>query len=41
MEVIPWIVLVWCLAPFLATLVNPRLVTLITSGFLAVRPRLE
>ncbi len=40
-EVIPWIVLVWCLAPFLATLVNPRLVTLITSGFLAVRPQQE
>jgi amino acid transporter len=34
-RVIPWIVLVWCCAPVVATLVNPRLVELITSGFLA------
>jgi amino acid transporter len=34
-RVIPWIVLVWCCAPIIATALNPRLVNLVTSGFLA------
>jgi amino acid transporter len=36
---IPWLVLAWCCAPLVATLLNPRLVDLITSGFLAARSR--
>ena len=38
-HVIPWIVLLWCCAPILATLLHPRLVYLITSGFLAASSR--
>jgi amino acid transporter len=38
-RVIPWIVLAWCCAPVVATLVNPRLVDLVTSGFLAAGSR--
>jgi amino acid transporter len=38
-RVIPWIVLAWCCAPVVATLLNPRLVDLITSGFLAAGSR--
>jgi amino acid transporter len=38
-RVIPWIVLVWCCAPVIATLVNPRLVELIASGVLAASSR--
>ena len=38
-RVIPWIVLAWCCAPLIATLVHPRLVDLITSGFLAATAR--
>ncbi len=34
-RVIPWVVLGWCCAAVIATLLNPRLVDLITSGFLA------
>jgi amino acid transporter len=34
-RVLPWIVLAWCCAPVIATLLNPRLVDLIMSGFLA------
>jgi di/tricarboxylate transporter len=34
-RMIPWIVLVWCCAPVLATLLKPGLVTLVTSGVLA------
>jgi hypothetical protein len=33
--VIPWVVLAWCCAPVIATLLNPRLVERMTSGFLA------
>jgi len=36
---IPWIVLAWCCAPLVATLLNPRMVDLVTSGFLAARSR--
>jgi hypothetical protein len=36
---IPWIVLAWCCAPLVAMLLNPRLVDLVTSGFLAARSR--
>jgi amino acid transporter len=36
---IPWIVLVWCCAPIVATLLHPRLVTLISSGILAADSR--
>jgi amino acid transporter len=36
---IPWLVLAWCCAPLVATLLNPRLVALVTSGFLAARSR--
>ena len=35
-RVLPWLVLLWCCAPVAATLINPRLVARITSGFLAV-----
>jgi predicted membrane channel-forming protein YqfA (hemolysin III family) len=38
-RVIPWIVLAWCCVPLIATLVHPRLVELVTSGFLAARVR--
>jgi amino acid transporter len=38
---IPWIVLVWCCAPLLATLLNPKLVGLVAAGFLATRERTE
>jgi amino acid transporter len=38
-QMIPWIVLLWCCAPLLATLLHPRLVDLITSGFLAATSR--
>src|SRR5262249_36562240 len=34
-RVIPWIVLAWCCAPIIATALNPRLIELVTSGFLA------
>jgi hypothetical protein len=34
-------VLVWCCAPLLATLLNPRLVGLVAAGFLATRERTE
>jgi amino acid transporter len=34
-QVIPWIVLAWCCAPIIATALHPRLVDLVTSGFLA------
>jgi hypothetical protein len=37
--VIPWIVLVWCCAPVVATLLHPRLVALISSGILAASSR--
>jgi amino acid transporter len=33
--VIPWIVLAWCCAPLVATLLNPKLLDLVRSGFLA------
>ena len=36
---IPWIVLAWCGTPLVGTLLNPRLVDLVTSGFLAARSR--
>jgi hypothetical protein len=32
-------VLAWCCAPLLATLLHPRLVELITAGFLAASVR--
>jgi amino acid transporter len=38
-RVLPWIVLAWCCAPVLATLLSPRLVELITSGVLAASSR--
>ena len=38
-RVIPWIVLVWSCAPIVATLLDPRLVELVASGFLAARAR--
>ena len=38
-RVIPWIVLAWCCAPVIATLLHPRLVDLITAGFLAASVR--
>ena len=40
-RVIPWIVLVWCCAPVVATLLYPRAVDLIASGFLAMRSKDE
>ena len=33
----PWLVLAWCIAPLLATMMNPRLVERVNSGFLTVR----
>ena len=30
----PWLVLVWCVAPLLVTMINPRLVDRVKSGFL-------
>lgn len=33
----PWLVLVWCVAPLLVTTINPRLVKRVKSGFLTVR----
>ena len=38
-RVFPWIVLAWCCAPVVATLLSPRLVELITSGVLAASSR--
>lgn len=38
-RVIPWVVLAWCCAPMLATLINPRIVQHITAGFLAASAR--
>jgi hypothetical protein len=38
-RVLPWIVLAWCCAPFIATLLHPPLVDLVSSGFLAARSR--
>jgi amino acid transporter len=35
--VMPWLVLAWCVAPLLATMLNPRLVERVKSGFLTVR----
>jgi amino acid transporter len=32
--VMPWLVLAWCVAPLLATMINPRLVEHVKSGFL-------
>jgi amino acid transporter len=40
-RVIPWIVLVWCCLPVMATLVSPRLVELVKFGFLAESSRAE
>jgi amino acid transporter len=37
--VIPWIVLAWCCAPLVATLLNPKLLDRIRSGFLAASSR--
>ncbi len=34
--VMPWLVLVWCVAPLVATMINPQLVKYVKSGFLAV-----
>jgi amino acid transporter len=36
-RVIPWIVLAWCCGPVVATLLHPRLLDLVKSGFLAAR----
>jgi hypothetical protein len=30
----PWLVLAWCVAPLLATMINPRLVERVKFGFL-------
>lgn len=38
-RVLPWIVLAWCCAPLIATLLHPPLVDLVSSGFLAARSR--
>jgi amino acid transporter len=38
-RVIPWVLLAWCCAPMLATLINPRIVEHITAGFLAASAR--
>jgi hypothetical protein len=38
-RVIPWIVLAWCCAPVIATLLSPGLVALVTSGVLAADSR--
>ena len=40
-RVIPWIVLVWCCAPVMATLFDPRLLELVASGCLAARERMK
>lgn len=40
-RVFPWIVLAWCCAPVLATLLSPRLVDLIASGVLAASSRTQ
>jgi amino acid transporter len=32
--VMPWLVLVWCVAPLLVTMINPRLIERVKSGFL-------
>jgi amino acid transporter len=37
--VMPWLVLAWCVAPLVATLMNPRLVEGVKSGFLTIRSR--
>ncbi len=34
-RVIPWIVLAWCCVPVIVTLLHPRLVERMMSGFLA------
>jgi len=38
-RLIPWIVLAWCCAPIVATLLYPRLVGLVASGLLAASSR--
>jgi amino acid transporter len=38
-RVIPWIVLAWCCAPLVATLLDPKLLDRIRSGFLAASSR--
>jgi amino acid transporter len=38
-RVIPWIVLAWCCAPVIATLLHPRLVELAAAGVLAASAR--
>jgi amino acid transporter len=40
-RIIPWIVLVWCCVPIVATLLDPRLVKRITAGFPTTRWRDE
>jgi amino acid transporter len=40
-RMIPWIVLIWCCAPIMATLFDPRLLDLVASGCLAVRARIK
>jgi amino acid transporter len=37
--VIPWIVLAWCCAPVVATLLKPGLLDLVRSGFLAAHSK--
>jgi amino acid transporter len=39
-RVIPWIVLAWCCAPVVATLLKPKLLDRIRSGFLAASSRM-
>jgi amino acid transporter len=38
-QVIPWIVLAWCCAPLAVGLLSPRLLELVTAGFLAAHAR--
>ena len=40
-RVFPWIVLAWCCAPVVATLLKPRLVDLVASGVLAASSRTQ
>ena len=40
-RVIPWLVLAWCCAPVIATLLHPRLLELVASGCLATRDRMK
>ena len=35
--VMPWLVLAWCVLPLVATMLNPRLVEHVKSGFLALQ----